>query len=396
MSFYAYQSRNERTCSPGLFEPSKFVASAFISIFAVAAPLTATAVDFSGVETRLSSECTSGNFSGIVLVKLPDGQVFKHLCGSAATDGTPISLNTRFKIFSTTKLLTAIAVMRLVERGAIDLDGSITTYIPDAPRNWHDVTIRQLLQHRSGLPDQTERILTAYQHDYPAAMKTVLAEDRENGTAPITSPGTLWKYNNFGYDLLATATAGVMHLSFENALERLVFHPAKMSSAIVERGALVNGKPESAPDSDLAQGFNGSAIKREPATSFEFIQLGSGSVHAKVGDFLALDVALKRGKLLRPATLSQMETDVSPFDGSTPAGRGYGLGVMIRGIAPVKYVGHDGGNNGFVSDFERFPDGTVLIVLSNLGFADMDWIRGAVGEITRGAASRVTELGTLK
>jgi len=354
--------------------------AACISIFAFLEPIAATAADFAGVETRLSAECASRDFSGVVVVKRPDGQVFQHVCGSAGAKGAPISLDTRFKMFSTTKLLTAIAVMRLVEMGKIDLDGSITTYVPDAPSGWRAVTIRQLLHHLSGLPDQTERVFAAYKNDYPTTLKTVLAEDRAAGTGPETPPGTVWKYNNFGYDLLATAVANVTHTPFETALDQLVFQPAKMTSAIVERPRLADGKLASEPDPDLAQGFIGSVAKPEPATSFEFVQLGAGSVHARAADFLALDAALKSGKLLRPATLAQMETDMVPTGPETPPGRGYGLGMMIRGKAPLKYVGHDGGNNGFATDFERYPDGSVLIVMSNLGYAEIDWIRAAVAE----------------
>ena len=60
--------------------------------------------------------------------------------------------------------------------------------------------------------------------------------------------------------------------------------------------------------------------------------------------------------------------------------RGYGLGLMVRGTPPLIYIGHDGGNNGFVSDFERYPDGTMLIVMSNFGFAQIEWVRAAVAE----------------
>lgn len=353
--------------------------SGYLSACVFCSPIAATAGDFQEVESRLSVECASGDFSGIVLVRRADGQIFRHICGKADLKGTPISLDTRFKIFSTTKLLTAIAVMRLVEMGKIDLDGSITTYIPQAPPSWREVTVHQLLQHRSGLPDQTERVLALYKADYPSAMRAVLAEDQAAGSMPTTAPGTVWKYNNFGYDLLATAAANVMQMPFETVLDRLVLKPAKMHGATVEKGRFIRGKLESQPDSELAQGFNGSAAKLELAHSFEFIQPGAGSVHAKADDFLALDTALKSGKLLRPATLAQIETDLSPFDASTPVGRGYGLGMMTRGKAPLKFIGHDGGTNGFISDFERYPDGTVLVVLSNFGFVQMEWIRSTVG-----------------
>jgi CubicO group peptidase (beta-lactamase class C family) len=360
--------------------PRVFLVSA-ISLSALSPSLAAAPADFSAIEIHLNSDCASGSFAGVVLVHRPDGQLYQHVCGPADAQGTPITLDTRFKMFSTSKLLTAIAVMRLVERGKIKLDDSIAIYVPGVPRSWRAVTIHQLLHHRSGLPDQTNRVLALYRTDYQSALKAVLAEDRTAGTKPVSAPGNVWKYNNFGYDLLAAAAAHAMHLHFDEVLERLVFQPAQMTHATVEKGRYVDGKLESIADPELAQGFNGSPAKREPATSYEFIQLGAGSVHATAGDFLALDAALKNGKVLKPATLAEMETDISPTDASTPAGRGYGLGMMVRGMAPLKYVGHDGGNNGFISDFERFPDGAALIVLSNVGYAQVDWIRAAVAAL---------------
>ena len=337
--------------------------------------------DFSSIERRLDTECSAGSFSGIVLVTRPAAKPYEHVCGSAdLARHVPMTADTRFKLFSTTKTLTAIAVMRLVESGKLKLNAPVIDYIPEAPKEWSGVTIRHLLQHTSGLPDQTERLLAVFKSDHRSAMTAVLAEDRAAGMKPETLPGAVWKYNNFGYELLAAAAANVAHMPFDAALQTLVFTPAGMNTAIVEKPLYVDGKPGSVPDVNLAQGYNGTADKPEPAVSYEFIQLGAGSVHATAQDFVALDAALKAGKLLRPETLRSMASNLRNSGELDRGPRGYGLGLMVRGTPPLIYIGHDGGNNGFVSDFERYPDGTMLIVMSNFGFAQIEWVRAAVAE----------------
>ncbi len=72
--------------------------------------------------------------------------------------------------------------------------------------------------------------------------------------------------------------------------------------------------------------------------------------------------------------------------GGPDAAKGYHLGIVIRDRDGVRMQGHDGGNNGYISDFQRFPDDdAMLIVLSNLGFSDTWWLNTAFSKLLKAA-----------
>ena len=131
----------------------------------------------------------------------------------------------------------------------------------------------------------------------------------------------------------------------------------------------------------LALGYNGEPGRLEQAISYAFVQLGAGAVRASVDDFAQLDEALAAGRIVSSETWAQMRANpVTPPQGSRqPAGRTFGLGVFVIEIEGVELDGHTGGTNGYISDFERFPDfDAMMIVLTNRGFTRTAWLREGV------------------
>ncbi|ATQ41648.1 serine hydrolase domain-containing protein [Caulobacter mirabilis] len=329
---------------------------------------------FSRLDAEMTVRCADGRFSGVVMVAVKGVPAYSRSCGEGVTPAS------RFKIFSISKLLTALAVMRLVEQGRMGLDAPAAAYIPDLPAAWRAVTIRQLLDHTSGLPDKTEALLAVFETDHAAAMRRVLADLGQDAPGPETPPGATYRYNNFGYELLAEAAARVEGESFDRVLERLVLKPAGMADAVVELAipAPGGGRPSSVPDDRLAPGFNRSEAGRTPATSYSFVQLGAGAVHATVADFLALDRALRGGALVRPETWDLMARSSRPSSPANPTAR-YGLGVMSIEREGLTLQGHTGGTNGYISTFRRLPaSDAMLAAMSNYGWTETKWIEEAV------------------
>lgn len=330
-------------------------------------------LDVSALERLLEAQCAAGEFSGVVVVRVGEKELFHRICGLNAESGAPIERATRFKIFSTSKLLTALAVLRLSELGELPLDAPAGEFVEGLPPEWSEVTLRHLLEHRSGLPDLTERLLAEYRSDHPQALRATLAAAEKEHLVPSSEPGTAWRYNNFGYELLAAAAATAHRAPFEEVLAELVFTPAGMKDALVERALPRAGGVTSVADARLVPGFNGAPGKLEPAHSQSFVQLGAGAVHATVDDLLALDSALRAGRVVSPASWAAMH----PREGG-----GYGLGLMCRTVEGLRLEGHDGGTNGYLSTFQRFPEqDAVLVVLSNLGFAKLAEIEQAVARV---------------
>ena len=142
-------------------------------------------------------------------------------------------------------------------------------------------------------------------------------------------------------------------------------------------------------EAGLALGYNGQPAQLEQAINYAFVQLGAGAVRATVDDFARLDEALKAGRIVRPETWEKMVANpVSPPPGDRqPAGRAFGLGVLVTHVDGVELNGHTGGTNGFISDFERFPAyDAMMIVLTNRGFTRTAWLReGVARALARGA-----------
>jgi CubicO group peptidase (beta-lactamase class C family) len=333
------------------------------------------------LEQKLTDDCAAGRFSGVVIARKAGTIVFRHICGLAnAADGKPVTEASRFKIFSISKSFTGTLIMVLADRGLIALDESARRYVPEMPEEWQQITVRQLLNHTSGIPDLTRKILDAYRANpadgYDAAMHHVLADISAEDKAIKGIPGTVFVYNNFGYELLARAIENVSHASYEKEITDTIFIPAGMKTAEIAKPKIEDGRlTGSQPSPGLAQGYNGQPGALEPATSLQFTQMGAGSIYASAADLLDFDSALSRGEIVSPKILDDCGMHAFVILPTVS----YGCGWMWRKLKDETYFEHSGGNNGFATDFAREPqNGIAVIVMSNLGFAEPEDIRYAL------------------
>ena len=141
------------------------------------------------------------------------------------------------------------------------------------------------------------------------------------------------------------------------------------------------GHPVATDSSGLASGYNGKPDKLTHASPWAFVQLGAGAVQATADDFVALDGALGANKVVSEDSWTKMLAN--PVSAVRPDGslspRKFGLGVFIESVGRVPLVGHTGGNNGYVSEYQRLYGGEAMfVVLANRGSADLKPIREAV------------------
>lgn len=162
-----------------------------------------------------------GRLPGLALaVARPDGPVERVFSGADAA-GRPLGEETLFAVASITKLATALAVLRLVDTGALALDASLATLLPRAAAARPGVTLRTLLSHTSGLPMDVPEQLVQYGPglSWPSLAAACLAVPLE---AP---PRTRVQYSNAGYGLLAIVVEQQTGLPFPEALRTLVLEP---------------------------------------------------------------------------------------------------------------------------------------------------------------------------
>lgn len=350
------------------------------------APQPAARYDTAPILAELDKECADGTFSGVVVVRAHGRTLIDHSCGMAdQINALPNTHATRFKIYSTSKFMTALTVMRLVEQHRMALDAPIKTYIPDAPATWDAVTVRMLLNHISGIPDLTGGLVEHFTQDHPHAMRALLSALSDKDRALATPAGQTFHYNNFGFELLADAAAHATGTPFATLVADIVFKPAGMATASIEAPNILMGHPLAVNEPGLAYGYNGAPGKLEQATNYAFIQLGAGAVRASVDDFVALDAALSAGKIISAASQAEMTRALLP-DERPDSGRRFGLGIIVGEKDGVAMEGHTGGTNGYISDFERYRgDDAMMIALTNRGFVKTRWLRDAVATMLKGA-----------
>ena len=339
------------------------------------------------IDAILRPLADSGRFSGVVLVAQGGRVRFERAYGLASVElGVPNTPATRFRLHSITKQFTAAAVLQLVARRRVALDAPVHAYLPELPSAWRGVTVHQLLTHTSGIPDVedvwADSLITrggARLLENLARVAPALA-----GVAPSAAPGATWRYNNFGYDLLACVVERASGRPFAEYLAAEVFGPAGMTDAGVDARAEGGGYVASAVVPRLASGYNGGPVQLQGAAPRSFAQPGAGSVYATARDLWRYDQALTRG-LVVPAAEQRVGVERA-FRLSARGAYGYGW-IVTRAAADTAayFLHHSGGNNGYVSEYARYPrEGAAIVVLANRNVAEPEALRGAISALLFG------------
>jgi len=227
--------------------------------------------DFSATDTMLTEACATDVFSGIVTIVTPTDMIYSFACNGGATDDPTITSDTNFKLFSTSKQITATVIMQLIESGDLSLETSVSDFFAEAPQSWNNVTVRDLLIHSSGIPDLTLGLLQQYQSGVVQHTDAVELAISTAETSPDTSGTGSWTYNNFGYEMLAVIAAKTSGQPFDALVRMRVFEPAGMVHANMEQLDTKAGDMVAVPDDGLIQGYNGTAGARTETLSYSFV-----------------------------------------------------------------------------------------------------------------------------
>jgi|CeladaMinimDraft_18_1061708.scaffolds.fasta_scaffold00021_131 CubicO group peptidase (beta-lactamase class C family)/D-alanyl-D-alanine dipeptidase len=273
-------------------------------------------------------------------------------------DGVPATAATVYRVGSVSKLFTDIAVMQLVERGELDLDAPVETYLPDfRPANpfGTPVTLRHLMAHRSGLV--REPPVGNYFDDSGASLAETVAS--LNGTELVYAPGSRTKYSNAGIAVVGRLLEHVTGEPFAQRVESAVLRPAGLDRSSFEpRADLLR---------DLATaymwGYDG---RRFEAPRFPLGMAPAGGMYSTVTDlarFLSMLLAGGRAaggaQVLREESLAEMWRPQFAAPGETT---GFGLGFAIRELDGRRRIGHSGAIYGFATELAFLPDEKLGVV----------------------------------
>lgn len=357
------------------------VTSALVSLAMTALP-SRQATD-EGIPKRLASlfaDRIPNDAPGLAVLVKREGRVLieagygvRSLAGQEKIDA-----HTNFRLASLSKQFTAMAVMLLVHDGRLRYEEKLTEIFPEFPAYGKTISVRNLLDHTSGLPDYEELMERAEKERgtrWTAARQIrddevlTLLEQTDHGKFP---PGTNWEYSNSGYVVLGLIVAKRAGESFGEFLHQRVFAPLKMSSTLL----FENGKNE-VPDRAYGHSLKNGALKETDQSPTSATQ-GDGGVYSNLADLSRWDDALRNHTLLGEADFAPAVTPRALPAGAerklaedVPAAlrgqaRGYGFGWFLDLEDAHPLMWHYGDTVGFKSVILRYTrDQITVIVLSN-------------------------------
>lgn len=247
------------------------------------------------VDAYVREQMKARHIPGLSLAVLRDGKIILAKgYGMANLElETPANEKTTFAIFSVTKTFTATATMMLVEEGKISLENPISKYLKDLPAAWSSVTVRQLLNHTSGIKSLSQ---LPFKPGEPSRDHTQAEVIKMVAAFPLDFPsGERWAYNDTGYFLLGMLIEQVSGKSYEQFLRERIFAPLEMRDTRLENSAELI--PNRADGYHWQNGGYRNAERVSPTLTFSTAGLVS-----TVLDLAKWDAALYTEKLLKKSS----------------------------------------------------------------------------------------------
>jgi CubicO group peptidase (beta-lactamase class C family) len=341
------------------------------------------APDFATIDAYVQAEMQAARVPGLAL-GIVHGDQIVHVKGFGIADpsGRPVTPQTPFIIGSTTKSMTAVAIMQLVEAGKVELDAPVQRYLPwfrvaDAEASAR-ITIRHLLNHTSGLPTTPsgEFVTSADTSDRALEQRV-----RALATAELAAPvGTIWQYCNANYNVLGLIVQTVSRQTYESYLQEHLFTPLAMRQTFTSQ--------VEAQQHGLATGYRYWFGVPVP-TDLPYYRgdLPAGFVISSAEDMAQYLIAhLNAGRsrstpILSPTGIAELHRPAVSLMGAPDIFYGMGWYIMpTNGIPTVRHVGETAN---FHANLVLVPEGrwgVVLLMNGNSAFLGHARIEGiAVG-----------------
>ncbi|RYZ57944.1 MAG: class A beta-lactamase-related serine hydrolase [Chitinophagaceae bacterium] len=308
------------------------------------------------VDEILQKNLLRGSFNGAILVAKEGQVVYERYIGlkdPRVKGMDSITAETPFQIASTGKTMTAAAVLKLWEEGKLQLEDEMTKWFAGFP--YPGVTVKSLLNHRSGLPEYLYFMEHGgWNRQQQATNSDILNAMIQWKPAKAASPDRRFQYCNTNFVLLALIVEKVSGESFPSYMQKNFFKPLGM------RHTFVIDRNEQ--DKHMLSFQANNAVW---ALDFSDGPYGDKNIYSTPRDLLKWDQAIGAGKVLRTETLDSAYT---AYSNEKPGVHNYGLGWRLLFYPEKenkKVVYHNGHWHGFNTAFSRLPEEATVIILSN-------------------------------
>lgn len=314
------------------------------------------------VDEYVRAQMQKNNIPGLQLVIVQNGKIIKaQSYGVANVElNAPVTNETLFEIASNTKQFTAGGILLLVQDGRLSLDDSITKYLSGLPKSYNAITVRNLLNHTSGIKDYIEEFSLNRRLDYTSQELI----QRIGANELNFPPGENARYSTTGYFLLGLIIEQITGKLYGEFLQERIFSPLGMnrtqvinlseiipnraSGYILEKGVLSNGRY-------VAQTLRASADIGLMTTALDMAKWDAGLNTTKVFTQSSLDA------MFTPARLNTGSYAYHEWNAH------FGFGWFIDDYFGRRNVNHGGTFiTGFHSEISRYvDDGLSIIILNN-------------------------------
>jgi len=264
---------------------------------------------------------------------------------------TPATEKSAYRLASNTKSMTAVAVLQLVEKGRIDLDAEVQTYVPHFPRKRWPVTVRQLLGHLGGISHYQNYDIEGHIKEYKDT-RDALAIFADFDL--VAEPGTKYHYSSYGYNLLGAVIEGAARQSYGDYLRENLWEPLGMHDTYMDD-----------PDEILPGRVRGYRLVDGEIQNSEYVDISSrfaaGGTRSTVVDLLKYAKGLRTKKVLSRESVDLMYTSMITKDDHSID---YGMGWRVTPVNGRFHVYHTGGQPETRTLLVRFPNENFAIALA--------------------------------
>jgi CubicO group peptidase (beta-lactamase class C family) len=294
-------------------------------------------------------------FNGSVLIGFNGKIIYERYFGYGNKERKmPLATNSSSQLASVSKTFTGAAILYLYDHKYLDINDPVQKYLKEFP--YPNITLKMLLDHRSGLPDYT-RWVPLYNHDMntPVTNEQMLALMAAKKPSLESRPNTRFKYCNTNFAVLARIVEKVTEMSYADFMTKYIFQPLGMVNTFVYNPA--KGLPGNATISYKRN------WRREPDMFADGVY-GDKGIYSTPEDMYRWDQSFYQKKLLSNETI---ELAYGPCSFERPGIKNYGLGWRMLCYANGnKVIYHNGWWHGNNTSFYRFiKENMTIIVLGN-------------------------------